>query len=64
MPRRAGRRLRSRDLAFFPLWVYQGRRSGGGALAEGSAAEFEALEGRGQVGRSAAHSPASCPVTM
>ena len=64
MPRRAGRRLRSRDLAFFPPWVYQGRRSGGGAFAEGSAAEGGALEGGGQVGRSAAHSPASCPVTM
>ena len=31
-----------------PRWVYQGRRSGGGAFAEGSAAEVGALEGRGR----------------
>jgi hypothetical protein len=50
VPRRAGRGLRSRDLAFFFRGVYQGRRSAGGVFAEGSAAEVGALEGRGQVG--------------
>jgi hypothetical protein len=43
--RRAGRRLRSRDPTSFRPWGYQGMRSGGGAFAEGSAAEVGALEG-------------------